>query len=268
MRKMSIMDVLFNFFFCRSGGYLLSGCTSCCSSVWRQNKPVSDVLRYWTLPSSGTNLLQISSIFGLLAPCKETGKQEAIVGFVSDTGQGAKREMVFTGRKWHRNRRGWGIWGSSLLLWSPDFGIWLLQFEQKDTESRHLCKGVCNCWWSPSWSTAFLSHLYISQSPFVSTGVELESYGTVQGTACSHCACIRAQVLGLVGRLRPVRECRSLCAVRCNQWRTEGGFGVFNPPPEIPKALQNRTKFNPIVKTVKNFWISDANTPRCSEKRQ
>jgi len=24
------------------------------------------------------------------------------------------------------------------------------------------------------------------------------------------------------------------------------------PPPEIPKALQNRAKFNPIVKTVKN----------------
>ena len=31
-----------------------------------------------------------------------------------------------------------------------------------------------------------------------------------------------------------------------------GGFGGFNPPPEIPKALQNRAKINPIVKTVKN----------------
>ena len=30
-------------------------------------------------------------------------------------------------------------------------------------------------------------------------------------------------------------------------------FGVFKPPtPEIPKALQNRTKLNPTVKTVKN----------------
>jgi len=28
-----------------------------------------------------------------------------------------------------------------------------------------------------------------------------------------------------------------------------------NPPPEIPKALQNRAKLNPIVKTVKNCWI-------------
>jgi len=27
------------------------------------------------------------------------------------------------------------------------------------------------------------------------------------------------------------------------------------PPPEIPKALQNRAKHNPIVKTVKNCWI-------------
>ena len=33
-----------------------------------------------------------------------------------------------------------------------------------------------------------------------------------------------------------------------------GGFRVFKPPPEIPKALQkNRAKLNPIVKTVKKF---------------
>jgi len=34
------------------------------------------------------------------------------------------------------------------------------------------------------------------------------------------------------------------------QWRTEGGgvVGGSNPP-EIPKALQNRVKLNPIVKT-------------------
>ena len=31
------------------------------------------------------------------------------------------------------------------------------------------------------------------------------------------------------------------------QWRTEGGFGGLNPP-EIPKALQNRAKLNPIAK--------------------
>ena len=37
-----------------------------------------------------------------------------------------------------------------------------------------------------------------------------------------------------------------------SQWRTEGGFGGFKPPPEIPKALQNHAKLNPIVKTVKN----------------
>ena len=36
------------------------------------------------------------------------------------------------------------------------------------------------------------------------------------------------------------------------QWRTEGGVGVEPPPPEIPKALENRAKLNPIVKTVKN----------------
>ena len=32
-----------------------------------------------------------------------------------------------------------------------------------------------------------------------------------------------------------------------------GSLGVN--PPQIPKALQNRAKLNPIVKTVKNFWI-------------
>ena len=31
--------------------------------------------------------------------------------------------------------------------------------------------------------------------------------------------------------------------------------GVQPPSPEIPKALQNRAKLNPIVKTVKNYWI-------------
>jgi len=31
-----------------------------------------------------------------------------------------------------------------------------------------------------------------------------------------------------------------------------GGRGVQNPPSEIPKALQNRAKLDPIVKTVKN----------------
>jgi len=31
------------------------------------------------------------------------------------------------------------------------------------------------------------------------------------------------------------------------------GLAGSNPPSEIPKALQNRAKFNPIVKTVKNL---------------
>jgi len=34
-----------------------------------------------------------------------------------------------------------------------------------------------------------------------------------------------------------------------------GGGVVQTPPSEIPKALQNRAKLNPIVKTVKNCWI-------------
>ena len=37
-----------------------------------------------------------------------------------------------------------------------------------------------------------------------------------------------------------------------HQWRTEGGIWGVQPPPEILKALENRAKLNPIVKTVKN----------------
>jgi hypothetical protein len=37
------------------------------------------------------------------------------------------------------------------------------------------------------------------------------------------------------------------------------GFGGSNPPPEIPKALQNRAKLNPIVKNVKQ--IAEFRTP-------
>ena len=34
-----------------------------------------------------------------------------------------------------------------------------------------------------------------------------------------------------------------------------GTWEGSTPPPEIPKALQNRAKINPIVKTVKNCSI-------------
>jgi hypothetical protein len=54
---------------------------------------------------------------------------------------------------------------------------------------------------------------------------------------------------------RPSDEERALpfCTVAYRR----GWFGgVQHPlPPEIPKALQNRAKLNPIVKTVKNGWI-------------
>ena len=48
-------------------------------------------------------------------------------------------------------------------------------------------------------------------------------------------------------------ECEGRCG-DVRQWRTEGGevWGVNPLPPEIPKALQNRAKLNPIVKTVTN----------------
>jgi len=54
------------------------------------------------------------------------------------------------------------------------------------------------------------------------------------------------------------------------QWRTEGGgsFGDTNPQPEIPKALQNHTKLNPIVKTVKKNPEFRAPTPQDVRKKQ
>jgi len=36
-----------------------------------------------------------------------------------------------------------------------------------------------------------------------------------------------------------------------SHWRTDGGFGVFNPS-EIPKSVQNIAKLNPIVLRVKS----------------
>ena len=52
--------------------------------------------------------------------------------------------------------------------------------------------------------------------------------------------------------------------------RQRGGVGSSTPSPhEIPKALQNRAKLNPIVKTVKNCWILVRQHPKMfGEKKQ
>ena len=46
--------------------------------------------------------------------------------------------------------------------------------------------------------------------------------------------------------------------VHLQQWLTEGGLGVqtLPPPPEVSKALQNRAKVNPIVKSVRNSKVT------------
>ena len=50
-----------------------------------------------------------------------------------------------------------------------------------------------------------------------------------------------------------VRTLLSFCDVSTGSGIRGGGLGCSNPPPpEIPEALQNRAKLNPIVKTVKN----------------
>ena len=60
------------------------------------------------------------------------------------------------------------------------------------------------------------------------------------------------------------REIQELHTV--TQWRTEGGFGVFNSPSEIPKALQNRARTQP------DFWkllkIAEFRTPTPQDVRK
>ena len=62
--------------------------------------------------------------------------------------------------------------------------------------------------------------------------------------------------------------------VRGRKWRPpsmtsgvprEGGLGCSNPAPEIVKALQNRAKLNPIVKT---FKIAEFRTPTYQDARK
>jgi len=54
--------------------------------------------------------------------------------------------------------------------------------------------------------------------------------------------------------------------IRCvlpiwEQWRNEGGFEVFKPPPRNSEGPpKNRAKLNPIVKTVKK--IAEFRTPK------
>ena len=50
------------------------------------------------------------------------------------------------------------------------------------------------------------------------------------------------------------------------QWRIEGGL-VGSNPPEILKALQNRAKINPIVKTVKKIAEFRTSTPQDVRKK-
>ena len=47
-----------------------------------------------------------------------------------------------------------------------------------------------------------------------------------------------------------------------------GWFGGSTPPPEIPKALQNRAKLNPIVKTVKKIAEFRTPTPKDVRKKR
>ena len=56
-------------------------------------------------------------------------------------------------------------------------------------------------------------------------------------------------ISALPGNLKYVSSLNFSVGNALKQWRTKG---VQTPLPQIPKALQNRAKLNPIVKTVKN----------------
>jgi len=66
--------------------------------------------------------------------------------------------------------------------------------------------------------------------------------------------------------------CEVSCAITCKvylvQWRTEWVvLGGFKPPPQIPKAFQNRAKLNPIVKTVKKLLNLGRQHPKMFGKK-
>ena len=48
---------------------------------------------------------------------------------------------------------------------------------------------------------------------------------------------------------------KKICTAMSSGVPRGGGVQSRTLPPEIPKALQNRAKLNPTVKTVKNCWI-------------
>ena len=66
---------------------------------------------------------------------------------------------------------------------------------------------------------------------------------------------LEPSIYDLIPALKRNLTANNLNVIAIGSGEPRGGVGVFNPPSEIPKALQNRAKINPIVKTVKNCWI-------------
>ena len=68
--------------------------------------------------------------------------------------------------------------------------------------------------------------------------------------------------------VRIIKTTLNFLLLYCINVRLSSGVprgGVLTPPPEIPKALQNRAKLNPIVKTVK---IAEFKTPTLQDVRK
>ena len=63
----------------------------------------------------------------------------------------------------------------------------------------------------------------------------------------------------MLSRLRNVSKC---------QWRTQGGFRVFNPPRNSEGPPKNHDKLDPIVKTVKKIAEFRTPTPQVVRKKK
>ena len=66
--------------------------------------------------------------------------------------------------------------------------------------------------------------------------------------------------------LRAACVCRFFSEPRAVAYR-RGIWGGSTPPPEIPKALQNRAKLNPIVKTVNKLLNLKSQHPKMFGKQ-
>jgi len=113
----------------------------------------------------------------------------------------------------------------------------------------------------------FESGLHVSGDKIAHPQEQFSTVYTAFGTMCRYC-CWPVTCL----KCNPVTGRSNMGALYQNSGVPMGvgvGVGVFNPapPPEIPKALQNRAKLNPILKTVKKLLNLGSQHPKMFGKK-